>query len=272
MAIKIGCALSYEVHRKILSWLTIPQKTKIVFCNRIYIINIRLMSYYTTKKLLWVMVFAYGICALHGQNALVPDILPSADATALGKYDKFQVSSYTGQVDISIPLYTLQANNKTIDLRLNYDGSGILARQHPGWVGQNWSLKAGGVITRTVHGLADEYGMTNGPEYNNTSFSYISVIKNGGFITPNRTSTMDSLKSLAGVQTQTGPIALDYEADVFNFNFMGISGSFFLDWDGQWKVISNQNIKVEFDIYITTTLFHLLNLCQILIIPKDIKM
>ncbi|MBK9567969.1 MAG: hypothetical protein IPO37_23235 [Saprospiraceae bacterium] len=114
---------------------------------------------------------------LQAQNALVPDILPSADATALGKYDKFQVSSYTGQVDISIPLYTLQANNKTIDLRLNYDGSGILARQHPGWVGQNWSLKAGGVITRTVHGLADEYGMTNGPEYNNTSFSYISVIK-----------------------------------------------------------------------------------------------
>ncbi|MBK7636784.1 MAG: hypothetical protein IPJ13_22840 [Saprospiraceae bacterium] len=32
---------------------------------------------------------------LQAQNALVPDILPSADATALGKYDKFQVSSYT---------------------------------------------------------------------------------------------------------------------------------------------------------------------------------
>ncbi|MBK7636785.1 MAG: hypothetical protein IPJ13_22845 [Saprospiraceae bacterium] len=60
---------------------------------------------------------------------------------------------------------------------------------------------------------------------------------------------MDSLKSLAGVQTQTGLLHWTMRPMFLILTLWVFPGSFFLDWDGQWKVISNQNIKVEFDIY-----------------------
>ena len=40
----------------------------------------------------------------------------------------------------------------------------------------------------------------------------------------------------------------DCESDVFYFNFMGKSGRFFYGDDGQWKVYSDDNIHVEFDV------------------------
>lgn len=42
-------------------------------------------------------------------------------------------------------------------LALNYDASGVRPDEHPGWVGMNFSLSAGGVITRTVNNLPDEF-------------------------------------------------------------------------------------------------------------------
>ncbi|NDI99430.1 RHS repeat protein [Flavobacterium sp. LaA7.5] len=40
---------------------------------------------------------------------------------------------------------------------------------------------------------------------------------------------------------------MDLEPDVFTFNFMGHTGKFFLGQDGQWKVMSDSNLKVEMD-------------------------
>ena len=38
---------------------------------------------------------------------------------------------------------------------------------------------------------------------------------------------------------------MDLEPDIFNFNFMGMTGSFFLGQDGEWKVQSdNANLKI----------------------------
>ncbi|MCB9311115.1 MAG: RHS repeat-associated core domain-containing protein [Lewinellaceae bacterium] len=182
------------------------------------------------------------------QDATVPDNLPTADASALGKKEKFSTSLFSGKANIGIPLYSLEANNRTLNVSLSYDASGVNARNHPGWVGQNWSLEAGGIITRSVKGLPDEYGMTNGSQYSNYNVSYIDVVQDGSFVNPTNTSTVQNLQNL-GLNVLQNGYALDFSADIFNFSFLGYSGSFFLDWDGQWKVISNDNIKVDFDIY-----------------------
>jgi len=39
----------------------------------------------------------------------------------------------------------------------------------------------------------------------------------------------------------------DPQADRFSFNFMGYSGDFYLNHKGEWQVISEDEIKVEFD-------------------------
>ncbi len=207
------------------------------------------MRYYTAKKLIWVMVFAYGICALHGQNALVPDILPSADAKVFGKFGAFGASHYSGQLGTQIPLEGIDANGKNITLSLNYEGSGITVNQHAGWVGQNWSLPAEGIITRTVRGEADELGAVMGSQYINYWFSFFATVTSGTLLTESKTNNIDSLKSLADIvygTAQTGKI-LNTEPDIFSFNAMGKTGKFFLGPDGNWKIISDYNFKVVFD-------------------------
>ena len=69
----------------------------------------------------------------------------------------------------------------------------------PGWVGQNWSLEAGGIITRSVKGLPDEYGMTNGSQYSNYNVSYIDVVQDGSFVNPTNTSTKKNLQTFCSM-------------------------------------------------------------------------
>lgn len=186
--------------------------------------------------------------APRAQYTLAPDILPSADATALGKYGQFPVSHYTGQAKVSIPLHTLEANGLTMDLTLDYDGSGIMVDVHPGWVGQNWTLNGVGVITRSVQGRADEEGFTKGGFYYNNRISYIeAVIAGQNWFTEENTDTYEELREFALDRLFLYHNPIDTEPDIFSFNFFGKTGKFFLGNDGNWKVISDHNLKVEFD-------------------------
>jgi len=203
------------------------------------------MRYFTTIVLVQVLTFNLWISVLHGQNALVPDILPSADATALGKYGDFPVSHYTGQANISIPIETMEANGIKLSFSLNYDAGGVLINHHTGWVGQNWSLNGGGVITRSVNGIADEVGLFPSPNYYNVVIPYIFVVQDDDFLTVANTDTYSELKSFSEARTING--YADTEPDVFNFNCMGKSGKFVLDQNGEWKVTSDYNFKVVFD-------------------------
>ncbi|NIG54603.1 hypothetical protein [Chitinophaga sp. Cy-1792] len=88
-------------------------------------------------------------------------IAPAPEAAELGKYANAPVSLYTGTPDITVPIYTLQGNNLSIELSLHFDASGFRPQDAPTWVGQNWSLFAGGVITRVVRGNPDDARYTS---------------------------------------------------------------------------------------------------------------
>ncbi|MFZ1455211.1 MAG: hypothetical protein WAT46_04175, partial [Saprospiraceae bacterium] len=183
---------------------------------------------------------------LQAQNALVPDILPSANAQALGKYGDFPVSHYTGQANVSIPIYSNNINDIALNINLQYDGTGIMVNNHGGWVGQNWTLETGGVITRSVQGVADEIGKFMGSDYFNLNNSYFDVVAAGNYLTYDNTDTYEDLKIMA--QNKLSTRYSDTEPDIFSFNLMGMSGKFYFDQNGDWKVISDQNISVEFDV------------------------
>ena len=84
------------------------------------------------------------------------EIQPSPTPAGISKFGNVPVSYFSGQPNISIPLYTLKDKDLQVPLSLNYHAGGILVNERPGWCGQNWSLMAGGVVTRTQRGLADE--------------------------------------------------------------------------------------------------------------------
>ncbi|HAF28300.1 MAG TPA: hypothetical protein DCG75_04550 [Bacteroidales bacterium] len=185
------------------------------------------------NKLFISIILIFIASFIKAQELKLPTNIQSPNAASLGKYGDVPVSYFTGTPNINIPLHKLSVKGIDLDISLSYDASGIRINSHPGWVGQNWTLNAGGVITRSVIGLADEI-QTVFP-FSGGYFNFYADL--------NETNLSDNneLLNYANDQTANGR---DYQPDIFFFNFMGISGKFFLDQDRYWRVVSESNIKV----------------------------
>lgn len=116
-------------------------------------------------------------------------------------------------------------------------------------LGVGWVLSAGGYISRTVNGIPDEKVGTknNGTDnkigyYYNHTKSFIG--RQNSEMIQNGTLYKNVEKYLENFYADEG-----YELcpDEFTFNFLGYAGTFLMGEDGKWKVISDTNIKVEFD-------------------------
>jgi hypothetical protein len=90
----------------------------------------------------------------------------SPNSSDLGQYGDVPVSLYTGTAEIKVPIYSIEERGVKLDVDLQYNSRGVRVEDVPGWVGQNWMLNAGGLITRTVRGTAyDELNFFHGKEH-----------------------------------------------------------------------------------------------------------
>lgn len=203
-------------------------------------------------------------------NVKVP---ASPDAGRLGTYGEFSVSKATGSADITIPITALESGGISIPVSLSYQSSGLKVDERPSWVGMGWSLRAGGVITRSMNGRCDD--MEKG------FYQYMSAIPNESIINTDlntnarRQAVYDWLDNIIRDQ-------IDYEPDLFSFNFGAYSGSFFFGNDGLphcgeqptlkitpiwgnvstiatyniitgWRVVDNEGLVYVFKAYETTS-------------------
>ena len=93
----------------------------------------------------------------HAQAPKEPINVQSPNVSGLGLYGEVPVSHFTGLPTIEIPLYNLGGSTAALPISLSYHASGFRADMHPGWVGAGWSLNAGGVISRSVNDMPDDY-------------------------------------------------------------------------------------------------------------------
>lgn len=188
------------------------------------------------------VVCLIGQCSvLWAQQIELPANIQSPNAASLGKYGDIPVSYYTGTPAINIPIHTLNVKGIELSVNLSYNASGIRADDHPGWVGQNWSLNAGGVITRTLRGQNfDEFTSANTGIGTSCNCGYMYQY---GSLSETAVDTEGELKTLAN----NAGWGYDYEPDIFTFNFMGKTGKFFMDNDGKWKVLSDDNLSIIFE-------------------------
>jgi YD repeat-containing protein len=125
------------------------------------------------RIILSMVFFANGY--LKAQVPKPPVNIPSPTAFSFQQYGNFNGTSFTGAVPVSIPIYNLEYKSLNLPLALNHISTGVKTDQVPGWVGVNMNLNIGGVITRQVRGLCDEFkfelapgsGYVNGGIYNN---------------------------------------------------------------------------------------------------------
>ncbi len=169
--------------------------------------------------------------------------IPSPTAAGLGSYGMSPVKYYSGGVDISIPLYTMEND---LSIHLNYFGNGVKPDEHPGWVGSNFTLNAGGVIIRNVKDSPDEDYYYYYWKNNKTQ-----TLKKAGYyynhsVTDDTNWETDTY--VRGLAADLDEVRKDTEPDEFNFYVGELSGSFYLSENGEWIVKSNKNVEVVFNL------------------------
>jgi YD repeat-containing protein len=183
----------------------------------------------------------------------------SPQASSLGTYGVYDINYYTGSPNISIPIYEIKDPGVTIPISLSYDATGFVPNSNSSQVGLNWSLAAGGVITRTVRGVPDEKRDPNfassslEDQYTKNHTGYIWGIQHNATSTYPPQTYIENLSFLSstantavGFPQVTGSNVLyEYNPDLFSFNFLGHSGTFVMGNDGIVKVSSDRNYKVD---------------------------
>jgi hypothetical protein len=157
--------------------------------------------------------------------ALTQVLPPAPNAFELTKYSGLPVNMSTGSVCTSIPLGTVSSGKVSLPISLSYNsGNGVQVNQMASRTGMSWVLKAGGVITRTVHDEPDE---------------------SSTFLPPPDFSGPDLLPYLQSAAD--GSKNNDTQSDIFSFDFNGYSGQFILDPTDKTKVMMMpaSNLKVE---------------------------
>ncbi|MCL6293891.1 hypothetical protein [Jejuia spongiicola] len=88
------------------------------------------------------------------QVIISPSVQPP-DVAAFQKSTFIPVSNYTGRANITIPIYEVLSGSMSVPISLSYNSSGVKVADMASSVGLNWSLNAGGVISRMVKGIDD---------------------------------------------------------------------------------------------------------------------
>ena len=159
----------------------------------------------------------------------------SPNASALSKFVDVPVSYYTGTPQISIPIFQAVAGSISLPVSIDYHGSGIKVDETASSVGLGWSLNAGGSISRSVHGLADE--SANG-------------FFNKGYMLETPFVDCDDSNSLpcTYIRNIAFENTIDSEPDVFILNLPGGGGvKFSYDSSGSILMQRYQQISISHD-------------------------
>ena len=151
---------------------------------------------------------------------------PSPTAAALTKFVDFPVNASTGTPSIGIPLGVLTGRGITVPISLDYHASGVKVDEVASNLGLGWSMNAGGVVNRTVQGMADED--TEGFLAHSDDIPVL----------PMTTETQFNVMQNFGNGTWDG------QPDIFNFSFPGYSGKFIFENSTTVRLIPQQDLKV----------------------------
>lgn len=179
------------------------------------------------------------------------------------QYGEVNASLFTGHMSYTIPIYTVEDPDFPLDISLKYNTDGFKPFEPSGTYGLDWTLVAGGHVSRSVQGRADEQ-KTECTEYSSTGIygvGMLQAIKDGEI--PNKDSVFDFTTQLykpeCGIQYYASDYRVyapvfksycewdrDYMPDIYYFNFCGHKGSFIINNTGNAVIVSGDFIRVDF--------------------------
>jgi len=190
------------------------------------------------KKIIVLLVLILQYSNILGQTPRPMENYPSPNVANIGVFGNIPISMYTGSPNISIPIHEIKLKDISVPIQLDYNLASVKPNHHTSWVGMGWFLSAGGSITRRVRGTYDEHKYANGTEIgvykHHEKLKYVHI--------------KDSLEKYNKYfqlekESEKGQ-EFELAVDEFSFNFCGYSGFFYLNSDGGWSVVSDDDIKI----------------------------
>ena len=174
-----------------------------------------------------------------GDFNYLPQII-SPSASELGRYGRTPVSLHSGLADIAVPLTEVRGKNYKLPVSLRYYTGGNRPDQHPGWVGQGWSLQAGGCITRVVNGMKDEmskeeFNVRNG----------VTPSEDPGYIYHMEETQNGKNWNSEAVLKESASYVKEYEPDEYLINIPGISASFCIVGESDIRIMSKNESAIR---------------------------
>lgn len=179
------------------------------------------------KIILTITSLSYLVC--FGQNysnttdAPYNVIPPAPESFYKSQFGNTDINDFRGEPMVNIPLFSINHGGIPFGLDLKYIKAGVKVNDIPNSTGINWVLNTGGIITRTIHDIADEKVVRElFPQL--PSINMATPGEWGTYVLQNK----------------------DHQADLFNFTVGNYSGSFFLDQNFQPVILTkDNNCKVE---------------------------
>lgn len=214
-------------------------------------------------KKLYLLLSVLSFAQLYAQRLTDMVNYPTTPQTAaLFKTIAAPVSYYTGQPDISLPLYTISQDGVQVPITILFNTSGIMVNEEATSLGLGVQLNWGGSVSRSANGSPDEWGFFTNPykigdlkqeltkNYNNTSsvacFPYCSNLENLSVL-------QERLQMYNEANAYSNPFIAppasgdkDFRPDDFHYSFLGKSGLFkYNQYDGKFITYPLDDIVIQ---------------------------
>ena len=202
------------------------------------------------RKFLFALVFSLVTIYTNAEDFFNFNTV-SAQVADIFRYGEFGTSLFTGRMQQTIPIYTLDDPDFKMNIALHYNAEGFKSRKHSGPVGYNWFLEAGGCITREVNGFPDEIFRYRSPFHEEGMYHFVTRVndidKNDVFELPYDTLGTLCITGIFPVH-MVGNNCLydvDYEPDIFHFDFLGYKGTFMINNEGKVQIVNGDYVEVD---------------------------
>jgi hypothetical protein len=211
------------------------------------------------KRILFFLLIFWGTNVFSQTSLSLPQLTtPSPKATMMNRFGNYPVSLYTGLVDITIPIHTINTSDITVPIEFKYHASGLKYDDIPMELGYGWTLIAGGTVSYSVRGTPEGKSLSGsgqkanpyvwireinqiqryqntGPAHENTDQSKLTYLVNGA-----KQFLYDAGASYS-----------DSEYDVYSYNFLNHIGRTYV-LDGSVINVPANGIPVSRGLYAVT--------------------
>jgi YD repeat-containing protein len=170
----------------------------------------------------------------------------SPEAEAFIKYGNTPVNYFNGTINLNIPIYTIQGQEISFPISLNYDSSGLKVSSVATKIGAGWNINDSGVISRVVVGEPDGTLGTGNNVYDSYISTFIDYIKENVSIIGGQHHPEAQIEKYLNILNLNKNRNIDLAADYFQVSLPGLSGTIFVDYkNNKVRFTNNPEVKVE---------------------------